>query len=42
MSWLISQAMMNSYENLPSLQALVEEYSAASCSDGEQSAPSSG
>ena len=41
MSWLYSRALMEDYENSRSLQALVEEYSAAICSDGAQSAPSS-
>ena len=38
MTWLISQALMNSL----SLQEQVEEYLAANFSDGEQSAPLSG
>lgn len=37
MTWIFSKAFMDSV-NSPSLQGLVEEYSAASCSDGEQSA----
>lgn len=39
MSWIFSRAMMERYENLPSSQALVEEFSADTCSDGGQSAP---
>jgi hypothetical protein len=38
MSWLISRAMMEAYENSRSSQALVEAFSAATCSDGEPSA----
>ena len=39
MSWLISQALMKDFENSRSSPGLVAEYSAASCSDGEPSAP---
>ena len=39
MSWLISRTMMEEYENSRSLQGLVEEYLAGSCSDGEPSVP---
>lgn len=42
MTWLISKALMTAYENSPCSRALVEEFSAASCSDGELSALSSG
>jgi len=42
MTWLISNALMQDYENSPSSPGLVEEYSAASCLDGEPSAPLSG
>ena len=42
MSWLISDAMMRGYASLPFSQALVEEYSAATCLDGAQSAPLNG
>lgn len=38
MSWLFSRALMEAYANSPSSPGLVEEYSAATCSDGEQSA----
>ncbi len=38
MSWLISRALMEDYENSRSLQALVAEYSGANCSGGEQCA----
>jgi hypothetical protein len=37
MSWLISQAMMENYGNLHSLQERVEEYLGDICLDGEQS-----
>lgn len=40
MSWIFSRAMKDLYESLPSSQALVEEFSADTCSDGGQSAPS--
>ena len=39
MSWLISQALMEAYANSPFSQALGEEFSRATCSDGEPSAP---
>lgn len=42
MSWLISRALMEDYANSPSSPGLVEEYSAATCSDGALSALSSG
>ena len=42
MSWLISQALMKVYENSRSLPEQAVEYSEATCSDGKQSAPSSG
>ena len=42
MSWLISQAMMKNYGNLPSLRVLVEEYLGDNFSDGEPSVPLSG
>lgn len=42
MTWIFSKAMMEAYANSRSLPGLVAEYSAASCSVGEQSAPSSG
>ena len=38
MSWLISRALMEAYENSLSLQEPVAEYSEASCSGGEPSA----
>jgi len=41
MSWLISRALMEDYANSHSLPALVEEFSAASCSGGEPFVPSS-
>ncbi len=39
MSWLISRAMMEAYANSPSSPGMVAEYSEASCSGGEPSAP---
>lgn len=42
MSWIFSQALVTAYANSPSSLELVEEFSAASCSDGEPSPPSSG
>ena len=42
MSWLISQAMMDAYGNLPSLQERVEEYLGDISLDGERSVPLSG
>lgn len=42
MSWLISQALMQNYENSRSSQALAVESLAVTCLDGELSAPSSG
>jgi len=42
MAWLISQALMQDYENSRSLQEQVEEYLEASSLDGEQSALLSG
>lgn len=42
MSWHISKALMNSFENSRSLPEQVAAFSAATCSDGVQSAPSSG
>ncbi len=41
MSWLISKALMDRYENSPCSRALAAESSAESCSAGEQPAPSS-
>lgn len=41
MSWLFSQALMDSYANLPCLQARAEVSSAESCLAGEPSVPSS-
>lgn len=41
MSWHISAALMNRYENSRSSLGLVAEFSEATCSDGRQSAPSS-
>jgi hypothetical protein len=38
MSWLISRALMEDYANSHSFPGLVAEYSAVTCSDGEQSA----
>jgi hypothetical protein len=40
MSWLISRALMEDYENSLYLPGLVAEFSAATCLDGEQSVPS--
>ncbi len=42
MSWMISRALMDAYENSRFSQALVAEYSEATCSAGEPSAQSSG
>jgi hypothetical protein len=42
MSWLISRALMEAYENSLSLQEPVEEYLGDTSSDGEQSVQSSG
>ena len=42
MSWLMSDAMVRGYASLPFSQALVEEYSGVTSSDGEPSAPLSG
>lgn len=41
MSWLFSEAMMKAYGNSPSSLERVEEFSADTCLDGEQCAPSS-
>ena len=40
MAWLLSQALMDRYGNLPCSQGQAEESSAGSCSAGAQSAPS--
>ena len=42
MSWLISQALMRDFESLHCSPEQAAEFSAGTCSDGEQSAPSSG
>ena len=42
MSWHLSNRLIQDYENSRSSQGLEAEYSAGSCSDGAQSAPSSG
>jgi hypothetical protein len=42
MTWLISKALMDSYEKWPSSQELEEEFSEDICMDGEPSAQSSG
>lgn len=41
MTWIYSRAMVEAYENCTSLPELVEEFSAANCSDIDASAPSS-
>lgn len=38
MSWMISRALLEAYENSHSSPAQVEEYLAGTCLDGEQSA----
>ena len=42
MTWLISKALMQAYENSPCSQAQAAAYSEENCSDGKQSAPLSG
>lgn len=42
MAWLISNALMNSYENSLCLLEPVEEFSEENCSDGKQCAQSNG